>query len=593
MRVRLAQMNPTVGDIQGNTSRIFKEIERAREQGVELLIFPELAVCGYPPMDLLNLPEFRETIYKANETIIDQSPDMALIFGSISPNDQNGRPCYNSAFVVSNRTLIGIQHKSLLPNYDVFDDVRYFEPATSVEPIELFGIKLGVSVCEDIWQNDNSYMRYHVNPLEQLHQQGAEIMVNISASPFTRGKINERAHMLARRCKEFQSPLLYVNQVGAQTELIFDGDSLAMDALGNEINRATRFQEAFFDVECIRDSEGVQIKHLRSDSDEERTPSPVTHQPGTNQTGTNQPGKHRLHSSSGSAQSEEAFIFEALILGIGDYIVKSGLPKKVCLGLSGGIDSALVAALAVEALGADAVVGLTMPSEYSSKGSVADSMQLAASLGIECHQIPIKNMVKAFDRSMAEYFTGTEFGLAEENIQSRIRGSILMAWANKFGAVVLNTGNKSEYAVGYCTLYGDMNGALGVISDLYKSEVYALAKWMNEHYYNREVIPVAILTKAPSAELRPDQKDSDSLPDYVILDAILKGYIEQAKELSELVDMGFDSNLVQEILKKVDLNEFKRYQSAPGLKVSDVAFGVGRRRPIVQQWTGFRLGRPF
>jgi len=588
MRVRLAQMNPTVGDIQGNTSRIFKEIERAREQGIQLLIFPELAVCGYPPMDLLNLPEFRETIYKANETIIDQSPDIALIFGSISPNDQNGRPCYNSAFVVSNRKIIGIQHKSLLPNYDVFDDVRYFEPATSVEPIELFGIKWGVSVCEDIWQNDNSYMRYHVNPLELLHQQGAEIMVNISASPFTRGKIYERADMLARRCKEFQSPLLYVNQVGAQTELIFDGNSLAMDALGNEINRANRFQEAFFDVECIRDNEGVQIKHPHSDPDENRSPSPTTHQPETHQLGAQTPQR-----SSGTAQLEEAYIFEALTLGIRDYIVKSGLPMKVCLGLSGGIDSALVAALAVEALGSDAVVGVTMPSEYSSKGSVADSIQLAASLGIECHQIPINNMVKAFDRSMAEYFKGTEFGLAEENIQSRFRGSILMAWANKFGAVVLNTGNKSEYAVGYCTLYGDMNGALGVISDLYKSEVYALAEWMNEHYYNREVIPKAILTKAPSAELRPDQKDSDSLPDYVILDAILKGYIEQAKELSELVDMGFDSDLVQEILKKVDLNEFKRYQSAPGLKVSDVAFGVGRRRPIVQQWTGFRLGRPF
>lgn len=583
MRVRLAQLNPTVGDIQGNTSHILKEIESAREQGIELLILPELAICGYPPMDLLNFPEFRDTIYKANETIIDQCPEIALIFGSISPNEQLGRPCYNSAFVVSNRKLVAIQHKSLLPNYDVFDDVRYFEPAMSVEPIELLGIKWGISVCEDIWQNDNSYMRYLVNPLKQLHEKGAEIMVNISASPFTRGKINERADMLARRCKEFQSPLLYVNQVGAQTELIFDGDSLAMDALGNVITRATRFQEATFDVECIRDSQGVQIKHLQSDPDEDRTSSLTTHQPGIN----------IPQRSSGPAQSEEAFIFEALTLGIRHYIVKSGLPMKVCLGLSGGIDSALVAALAVEALGADAVVGVTMPSEYSSKGSVADSIQLAASLGIECHQIPIKNMVKAFDRSMAEYFKGTEFGLAEENIQSRIRGSILMAWANKFGAVVLNTGNKSEYAVGYCTLYGDMNGALGVISDLYKSEVYALAEWMNEHYYNREVIPKAILTKAPSAELRPDQKDSDSLPDYVILDAILKGYIEQAKELTELVDMGFDSDLVQEILKKVDLNEFKRYQSAPGLKVSDVAFGVGRRRPIVQQWTGFRLGRAF
>ena len=573
MRVRLAQLNPTVGDIQGNTSRIFSQIERARKQGVELLILPELAVCGYPPMDLLNLPEYRDTIYKANETIIDQCSEIALIFGTISPNKQLGRPCYNSAFVVSNRKLIGIQHKSLLPNYDVFDDVRYFEPATLVEPIELFGVKWGVSVCEDIWQNDNSYMRYHVNPLEQLHQQGAEIMVNISASPFTRGKINERADMLARRCKEFQSPLLYVNQVGAQTELIFDGDSLAIDASGNHIKRAARFREDFFDVECSKSSNGFRLKQVKA----ERSKN-LTHESGT---------------EDAWEALDEAFIFEALRLGIRDYLDKSRLPRKVCLGLSGGIDSALVAALAVEALGKEAVVGITMPSEYSSQGSVADSLQLASSLGIECHQVPIKQMIKAFNSSMEPYFKGTAFGLAEENIQSRIRGSILMAWANKFGAMVLNTGNKSEYAVGYCTLYGDMNGALGIISDLYKSEVYALAAWMNEYYYQREVIPSAILTKAPSAELRPDQKDSDSLPDYATLDAILKEYIEKGKDLSDLVQLGFDVGLVQDILRKVDLSEFKRYQSAPGLKVSDVTFGVGRRRPLVQQWTGFRLTRPF
>ena len=262
MLVRLAQLNPTVGDIQGNTSRILKEIESAREQGIELLILPELAICGYPPMDLLNLPEFRETLYKANDTIIDQSPGIALIFGSISPNEQAGRPCYNSAFVVSNRKLLGIQHKSLLPNYDVFDDMRYFEPAISVEPIELFGIKWGISVCEDIWQNDNSYLQYKVNPLELLYQKGAEILVNISASPFTREKINERAEMLARRCREYKSPLLYVNQVGAQTDLIFDGDSLAMDALGNEIDRAARFTEAFIDIECIRGTKGINLKQI-------------------------------------------------------------------------------------------------------------------------------------------------------------------------------------------------------------------------------------------------------------------------------------------------------------------------------------------
>ena len=588
MRVRLAQLNPTVGDIQGNTNRIFQEIEHAREHGVTLLILPELAVCGYPPMDLLNLPEFRDAIYKANETIIDQCPEIALIFGSISPNAQLGRPCYNSAFVVNDRNLVGIQHKSLLPNYDVFDDMRYFESAKSVEPIELFGIKWGISVCEDIWQNENSYMQYHLNPLKQLHQMGADIMVNISASPFTKGKINERADMLVRRCMEYHSPLLYVNQVGAQTELIFDGDSLAVDASGNHIKRAARFREDFFDVECSKSSEGVWLKQVHAELSKDQT-----HESGDQQPGDHKPGAHKPGVEDTSKVLDEAIIFEALRLGIRDYLDKSKLPKKVCLGLSGGIDSALVAALAVEALGKESVIGITMPSEYSSEGSVADSLQLASSLGIECHQIPIKQMVKAFNTSMEPYFEGTSFGLAEENIQSRIRGSILMAWANKFGAVVLNTGNKSEYAVGYCTLYGDMNGALGIISDLYKSEVYALAAWMNEHYYQREVIPSAILTKAPSAELRPNQKDSDSLPDYATLDAILKEYIEKGKELSDLVQMGFDVGLVQDILRKVDLSEFKRYQSAPGLKVSDVAFGVGRRRPLVQQWTGLRLARPF
>ncbi|NBV58146.1 MAG: NAD(+) synthase, partial [Bacteroidetes bacterium] len=333
---------------------------------------------------------------------------------------------------------------------------------------------------------------------------------------------------------------------------------------GNIIQRAVRFKEDFFDVECSNSSEGVSLKRIEDEVRNYRT-----HQPGP---------EYALETL------EEACIFEALRLGIRDYLNKSRLPKNVCLGLSGGIDSALVAALAVEALGKEAVVGLTMPSEYSSKGSVADSMQLARSLGIQCHQIPIKDMVKAFDHSMTEYFKGTEFGLAEENIQSRIRGSILMAWANKFGAVVLNTGNKSEYAVGYCTLYGDMNGALGVISDLYKSEVYKLAEWMNEYYYEREVIPVASLTKAPSAELRPDQKDSDSLPDYFILDSILKAYLEHEKELLEIANMGFDVGLVKDILNRVDMSEFKRYQSAPGLKISKIAFGVGRRRPLVQKW---------
>ena len=561
MKIRLAQLNPIIGDIQTNTVRILQEVEKARKDEVAVLILPELAVCGYPPMDLLNLASFRETIYRANDTIIEQSPGIGLIFGSITPHEGTGRACYNSAIIANNRTLVGMQHKTLLPNYDVFDDMRYFEPASSSSPIELHGIKWGISVCEDIWLNENDYMQYKHNPLDQLVECGADIFVNISASPFTRTKIESRFHMLQRRVESYHIPLIYVNQVGAQTELIFDGDSLAIDRSAKLVGRLARFKEDAMDINCTMVDGRVE---LTNEIPQWQDPSKESIQP------------------------EEKSIFEALVLGISDYVNKSGLPPKVVIGLSGGIDSAVVAALAVEALGSDAVIGITMPSKFSSDGSVADSLELAKALGIRCHQIPIHEMVASFDQAFEAHYEGTAFGLAEENIQSRIRGSILMSWSNKFNSLVLNTGNKSEYAVGYCTLYGDMNGALAVLSDLYKTEVYALAEWLNKSYYKKEVIPNSILQKPPSAELRPDQKDSDSLPDYGLLDPILKGYIEDGLEYTELVERGYDKALVKRILKMVDVNEFKRYQSAPGLKLSKVAFGIGRRRPLVQQWTRFR-----
>ena len=561
MKIRLAQLNPVIGDIQSNTVRILQEIEKARNEQVGLLILPELAVCGYPPMDLLNVPSFRETIYRANETIIEQSPGISLIFGSITPHEGLGRPCYNSAIVASNRSLVGIQHKTLLPNYDVFDDMRYFEPAVSSVPIELHGIKWGISVCEDIWLNENDYMQYKQNPLDELVKKGADIFVNISASPFTRSKIESRFQMLQRRVKTYQRPLLYVNQVGAQTELIFDGDSLAINGSAELIGRSPRFKEDALDVSFTLVEGESELNFVSSRWQDA--------------------GKESL-------QPEEKSVFEALVLGIRDYVLKSGLSPKVVIGLSGGIDSAVVATLAVEALGKDAVVGIMMPSEFSSEGSVSDSRALAQNLDISCHQIPIHEMVRSFDHAFKDYYKDTPFGLAEENIQSRIRGSILMSWSNKFNAVVLNTGNKSEYAVGYCTLYGDMNGALAVLSDLYKTEVYALAEWLNSSHYRREVIPNSILKKVPSAELRPDQKDSDSLPEYGVLDQLLKGYLEEGLEYEELVQRGFEKGMVKRILKLVDLNEFKRYQSAPGLKLSKIAFGMGRRRPLVQQWMRYR-----
>ena len=554
--IRLAQLNPTIGDLIGNKKLITEAILQASEDGIDILILPELVVCGYPPQDLLERAVFRESCYRINNELIESTGETAVIFGSISENNGIGRKIFNSAIVAQHGKEIGRVHKALLPTYDVFDDLRYFEPGNEFEPISINGVSFGITVCEDIWYNDNeiNYHTYSVNPAEELAKKGAEAIINVSASPFTKTKPISRVEMLQKHADELNIPLFYVNQVGANTELIFDGDSLSLNKNGEIKSRAKRFASTYIDVEFDPSTKEVDVIGDTSD----RLDAP---------------------------ESIES-MFNGLVLGVQDYLRKSKAAMKVIFGLSGGIDSALVAVIAKEALGAENVIAVTMPSEFSSDGSVSDSETLAQNLGIKLHKIAIKSIYDSYLDQLKPVFEGTEFNVAEENLQSRTRGDLLMAMANKFGYMLLNTGNKSETAVGYCTLYGDMAGGLGIISDLYKTEVYEMCKWLNQRYYQKEVIPNSIIEKEPSAELRPDQKDSDSLPDYGTLDTILEYYLEQQLSREEIINKGFEEKLVDKILSLVDINEHKRYQSAPGLKMSAKAFGSGRRWPVVQGWTG-------
>jgi NAD+ synthetase len=557
VRIRLEQINPIIGDLSGNKDRILRSIENAEDDGIELLLLPELVTCGYPPMDLLERQIFRDLIYQVNRVIIEATGRTAVVFGSVTENPiKMGRGIYNSAIVAQNGEEIDRVHKALLPTYDVFDDLRYFEPGTEFHTVGINGVKMGITICEDIWYNDNDiqYHTYDVNPAEILAEKEAEVIINISASPFNKNKPVTRKNMLQKHALKLELPLLYVNQVGAQTELVFDGDSLAFDGAGTLIARSRRFVEDIVDVEL--DPVKNSITAITDVSENLKNPF------------------------------MERAVFEGLVTGVKDYLSKSKAADKVILGLSGGIDSALTAVIAKEALGADNVIAVTMPSEFSTEGSISDSEILAGNLGIEMLEIPIEDLYGAFTNALESYFEGTEFGVAEENLQSRSRGVILMALANKFGYMLLNTGNKSEMAVGYCTLYGDMAGGLSVISDLYKTEVYNISRWLNEEYYKDEIIPESIINKPPSAELRPDQKDSDSLPDYGTLDSILRYYIEQQCSREEIIQAGFDGELVDKVIRLVDLNEHKRFQAPPGLKMSVKAFGTGRRWPLVQQWTG-------
>jgi|TARA_R100000388_G_scaffold95036_1_gene86180 NAD+ synthetase len=557
VQIRLQQINPTIGDLTGNKELILQAISQAEGDGIDLLLLPELVTSGYPPMDLLERQVFLDLMYKVNREIIQSTNNTTVIFGSITENlTGKGRKSFNSAIVAQKGEEVTRVHKALLPTYDVFDDLRYFEPGKEFEPVMIDGFPFGITVCEDIWYNDNDiqYHIYDVNPAEVLAKKGAKAIINISASPFNKDKPVTRKNMLRNHAEQLGIPLFYVNQVGAQTELIFDGDSLAFNGKGEMKARSKRFEPDAVDIEFDKDTGTVEsISEVEANFE---TPS------------------------------KEQVMFEGLVLGVKDYLKKSKAAEKVILGLSGGIDSALVCTIAKEALGAENVKAVTMPSAFSSEGSVSDSEKLANNLGVELLEIPIKNIYEEYLNALAPIFEGTEFNVAEENLQSRSRGDILMAIANKFGYMLLNTGNKSEMAVGYCTLYGDMAGGLSVISDVYKTEVYNICRWLNEEYYGQEVIPEAILTKPPSAELRPDQKDSDSLPDYGTLDTILEYYLEEQRSREQIISSGIDEQIVDRTLRLVDLNEHKRFQAPPGLKVSAKAFGTGRRWPLAQQWTG-------
>lgn len=555
LKIRIQQINTIVGDLKGNVDRVLSALQDADSHHVDLLILQELVTCGYPPADLLERQAFKEAIYLANHQLVQAttSTKTAVLFGTVIPNEGFGRPIYNAAILADGGNVRSITRKTLLPTYDIFDELRYFEPNTNFEIVEFRGLKLGVTICEDIWNSDNEiiYHRYELNPAAILKSMGAEVLVNVSASPFSKRKAEVRLRMLRNHAIEGDIPIIYANAVGANTEVLFDGDSMVMDRKGEIVVDTEMFQDSFADVNW-----DASLKQFQA-----------------------------LSALNGREKSDYARMFNALKMGIYDYFEKSQLSGKAIIGLSGGIDSALVAVLAAESLGPQNVTALTMPSMFSSEGSVKDSEHLATALGITLHEVHIREAYDSLKGLLEPMFEGTSFGLAEENLQSRIRGVLLMGMSNKFGSILLNTGNKSELAVGYCTLYGDMNGGLSVISDLYKTEVYGMCNWLNEIYYGREVIPNSILTKPPSAELRPDQKDSDSLPEYSVLDGILTLYIEEQQSAEYIATQGYDANLIEKIIRLVDFAEFKRRQSPPGLRLSAKAFGIGRRLPIVQRWT--------
>lgn len=543
MKIALAQLNYHIGNFELNTKKIIEHIQLAKADGAELVVFAELAVCGYPPRDFLEFEEFISLCEEAGKEIAEHCTGIACIVGLPVRNDEAaGKDLYNAAYFIEEKQIKSIARKALLPNYDVFDEYRYFEPATSFECIDFKGVKIALTICEDLWNINNNPL-YVSNPMDELIKENPDVMINIAASPFSYQHDDERRVVLADNAKKYNLPLLYVNQVGAQTELIFDGGSMVFDQNGNMLDEMDYF--------------GEQLKSYTF-ADGKIEGQVQEHQP----------------------MSDIAQIHDALVLGIKDYFVKSGFSKAV-LGLSGGIDSAIVCALACRALGAENVMAVLMPSKYSSDHSIKDAMDLVENFGCMHEVISIAEAADAFDSMMAGAFKGLPFNLTEENIQARSRGIVVMAMSNKFGYILLNTSNKSECAVGYGTLYGDMCGAIGVIGDVYKTQIYELAHYINK---DREVIPENTIVKPPSAELRPGQKDSDSLPDYDTLDTILFQFIELKKSSKDIIAMGYEEGLVRRIIKMVNGAEFKRYQTPPILRVSPKAFGSGRRMPIVGKY---------
>jgi NAD+ synthase (glutamine-hydrolysing) len=553
MKIAIAQLNPTIGDLIGNSEKILEVAQKATQAGANLLLTPELSLCGYPPKDLLLKPGFIETMFQQLQNLAQQLPKQITVLVGIAvnntqANEQGKKPLFNSVALLNNGEIQQIFYKRLLPTYDVFDEARYFEPGNESNFFTLQlenqkSLKIGVTICEDLWNDETFWGKrnYQINPIADLALLNLDLIINLSASPYTVGKQKIRESMLTHTSQKYHIPLIYVNQIGGNDDLIFDGNSVACNRKGEIVFRCQGFT--------------TELNIIEFDLE--------------NQDLVNQ----KIHPLS---ENEEAEIWSALVLGVKDYAKKCGFSQAI-LGLSGGIDSALVAAIAAQALGKENVLGVLMPSPYSSDHSVKDAQELVKNLGIKSHILPIADSMKSYDQLLEPLFKGTEFGVAEENIQSRIRGNLLMAIANKFGYLLLSTGNKSEMSVGYCTLYGDMNGGLAVISDVPKTKVFALCNWLNRQ---QEVIPNNILIKPPSAELKPNQVDQDSLPPYDILDDLLYRLINLHQSPTEMVKAGHDLATVNKVIKLVSRAEFKRRQAPPGLKITDRAFGTGWRMPI-------------
>jgi len=550
MKIALAQLNFHIGNFDYNVNKIISSISRAKSLGAELIVFPELSICGYPPRDFLEFDDFIAKCESAVSQIAEHCQGIAAIVGLPSKNNSNtGKPLFNSACFIEDQKVKKYIHKGLLPNYDVFDEYRYFEPAAEFEIVTYKDVRIALTVCEDIWEEEiveteskTGRKLYKVSPMEELMKQKPSIAINISASPFNYNQDKTRKHLLNKMAKKHKIPFIYLNQVGGQTELIFDGGSMVVGEDGSIKKQMLFFEEDFLIVESheINDSPKFEIE-----------------------------------------KTSIELIYQALVLGIKDYFTKLNFSKAI-LGLSGGIDSALTLVLAADALGKENVLAVLLPSKYSSDHSVSDSLKLVETLGCNYQIIPIENGVASVEDSLKELFAGQQPGIAEENIQARMRAIILMAISNKFGYILLNTSNKSEAAVGYGTLYGDMCGGLSVIGDLFKTQVYELSNYINKE---KEIIPQNIITKPPSAELRPNQKDSDSLPDYEILDKILQLYILEREGPQEIINMGFEPTLVNRIFNLVNCSEYKRQQTPPILRVSKKAFGQGRRMQIVADYS--------
>ena len=548
MKIGFAQINPTVGDLRGNFEKIAGAYDQLARAGADIVIAPELAVTGYPPQDLV----FKSRFVPENLAVLDQLQKRlnkpALLVGFVDRNEGRGKPFHNAAALLQAGEPLQKTHKSLLPTYDVFDEDRYFEPAREIAPLKFRGHRIGVTICEDIWTE--RYLPrpfYDVDPVRALVAQEAEMILNVSASPFSLRKPAVRREMISGLAGTYQRPIFYCNAVGGNDQLVFDGNSIAVNARGQLLAQLPAFEEA----SVIVDSESVQAPEIPS--------ADIVQE-----------------------------LYSALRLGLRDYLAKCGF-KSAVLGLSGGIDSAVVAAIAVDALGPNNVTGVSMPSQFSSRGSILDALALTKNLRIQCLQIPIADAFAVFKAQFKEVFAGRTEDATEENMQARLRGMTLMALSNKFGHLVLSTGNKSELAVGYCTIYGDMAGGLAVISDVPKTMIYELARFINSEASRAgkgEIIPASTIEKPPSAELRPNQKDQDTLPPYDVLDAILRLHVEDNLSVAEIVAQGFDEKTVRWVQRRVDLNEYKRAQAAPGLKVTSRAFGVGRRMPIAQRYVG-------